>query len=177
MTVPEYMLMSKRLGFRLLEDHDLQNLMRLDMNREVRTFFPGGVSTQEQLREKIIRSHTSFLEKGFGEFSITDLKTNEFLGRAGFAELNNGEIEVGYVLLKEYWGKGVASEALSALLDWAGKALSVPRILAYTPINHHASIGVMKKAGMRYLKTESSHGVECIFYEYPLKPHETPAKS
>ena len=106
MTVPEYMFMSKRLGFRLLEDHDLQNLMRLDMNREVRTFFPGGVSTQEQLREKIIRSHTSFLEKGFGEFSITDLKTNEFLGRAGFAELNNGEIEVGYVLLKEYWGKG-----------------------------------------------------------------------
>ena len=87
MTVPEYMLMSKRLGFRLLEDHDLQNLMRLDMNREVRTFFPGGVSTQEQLREKIFRSHTSFLEKGFGEFSITDLKTNEFLGRAGFAEL------------------------------------------------------------------------------------------
>ena len=80
MTVPEYMLMSKRLGFCLLEDHDLQNLMRLDMNREVRTFFPGGVSTPEQLREKIIRSHTSFLEKGFGEFSISDLKTNESWG-------------------------------------------------------------------------------------------------
>jgi RimJ/RimL family protein N-acetyltransferase len=116
------------------------------------------------------------IQKGFGEFSITDLKTNEFLGRAGFAELNNGEIEVGYLLLKEYWGKGIASEALSTLLGWAGKALSVPRILAFTPINHHASIGVMKKAGMRYLKTESSHGVECIFYEYLLKPRDTPAK-
>ena len=177
MTDPEHTLMSKRLGFRMLEDHDLQNLMRLDMNLEVRAFFPEGVSTPKQLREKIIRSHTSFLQKGFGEFSVTDLKTNEFLGRAGFAELKNGEIEVGYLLLKEHWGKGLATEALSALLDWAGKALSVPRILAYAPINHHASIGVMKKAGMRYLKTEPSHGVECIFYEYPLKLRDTPAES
>ena len=176
MTDPEHTLMSKRLGFRMLEDHDLQNLMRLDMNLEVRAFFPEGVSTPKQLREKIIRSHTSFLQKGFGEFSVTDLKTNEFLGRAGFAELKNGEIEVGYLLLKEHWGKGIATEALSALLDWAGKALSVPCILAYAPINHHASVGVMKKAGMRYLKTESSHGVECIFYEYPLIPRETPVK-
>ena len=96
------------------------------MNLEVRAFFPEGVSTPKQLREKIIRSHTSFLQKGFGEFSVTDLKMNEFLGRAGFAELKNGEIEVGYLLLKEHWGKGIATEALSALLDWAGKALSVP---------------------------------------------------
>ena len=177
MTDPEYTLMSKRLGFRMLDDHDLQNLMRLDMNLEVRAFFPEGVSTPMQLRAKIIKSRTSFLQKGLGEFSITDLKTNEFLGRAGFAELSNGEIEVGYLLLKEYWGKGIATEALSTLLDWAGKALSVPRILAYAPINHHASIGVMKKVGMRYLKTEPSHGVKCIFYEYPLKRHDTPAKS
>ena len=176
MTDPKYTLMSNRLGFSKIEDHDLQNLMRLDMNPEVRAFFPGGVSTSKQLREKIIRNRTSFLQKGFGEFSITDLKTNEFLGRAGFAELKNGEIEVGYVLLKEHWGQGIATEALSALLDWARKALSAPRILAYAPINHHASIEVMKKAGMRYLKTEANHGVECIFYEFPLKPRDTPAK-
>jgi RimJ/RimL family protein N-acetyltransferase len=169
--------MSKRLGFRMLEDQDLQNLMRLDMNPEVRAFFPEGVSTPEQLRQKIIRSRKSFLQKGFGEFSVTDLKTNEFLGRAGFAELKNGEIEVGYLLLKEYWGKGIATEALCALLDWAGKTLSVPRIVAYAPNNHQASIGVMKKAGMRYLKTEPSHGVECTFYEFPLKPRAAPAES
>ena len=177
MTDPEHTLISKRLGFRMLEDQDLQNLMRLDMNPDVRAFFPEGVSTPEQLREKIVRSRTSFLQKGFGEFSVTDLKTNEFLGRAGFAELKNGEVEVGYLLLKEHWGKGIATEALCALLDWAGKALSVPRIVAYAPNNHQASIGVMKKAGMRYLKTEPSHGVECTFYEFPLKPRAAPAES
>jgi len=163
-----YVLKSKRIGFRILEEHDFQNLVRLDMDPEVRAFFPDGVSTLKLLREKIVRSRVSFHEKGFGEFSMTELKTHEFLGRAGFAELDDGEVEVGYLLLKEYWGQGLASEALGALLDWAGKTLSVRRILAYAPIDHHASISVMKKAGMRYLKTESSRGVNCKFYEYPL---------
>jgi len=163
-----YILTSKRIGFRMLEEHDFQNLVRLDMDAEVRAFFPEGVSTPQLLREKIIRSRDSFIENGFGEFSMTELKTNEFLGRAGFAALNDGEVEVGYLLLKKYWGQGLASEALETLLDWAGKTLSIPRILAYAPVNHHASIGVMKKAGMRYLKTETSRGVNCKFYEYPL---------
>ena len=163
-----YTLESRHIGFRMLEDRDLQNLVKLDTDPEVRAFFPGGVSTPELLREKISRSRASFLEKGFGEFSMSELKTNRFIGRAGFAGLEDGEIEVGYLLLKEYWGQGLASEALVALLDWAGKTLSVPRILAYAPVDHQASLGVMRKAGMRYLKTEIARGVNCEFYEYPF---------
>lgn len=163
-----YILESRRIGFRKLEESDLPNLLKLDTDPEVRAFFPDGVSTPELLREKITRSLASFIEKGYGEFSMTELKTNRFIGRAGFAGLEDGEIEVGYLLLKEYWGQGLASEALVALLDWAGKSLSVPRILAYAPVDHQASFGVMRKAGMRYLKTEIARGVNCKFYEYPF---------
>lgn len=152
----------------MLEDGDLQNLVKLDTDPEVRAFFPDGVSTPELLREKIAKSRASFLERGFGEFSMTELKSDRFIGRAGFAGLEDGEIEVGYLLLKEYWGQGLASEALVALLGWAGKSLSVPRILAYAPVDHHASLGVMRKAGMRYLKKDFAHGVNCKFYEYPF---------
>ena len=164
----DYTLKSSRIGFRMLEEDDFQNLVKLDMDPEVRAFFPGGVSTPEQLREKITRSCDSFLKDGYGEFSMTELKSNRFIGRAGFAALEDGEIEVGYLLLKEYWGQGLASEALVALLDWAGKSLTVPRILAYAPVGHQASLGVMRKAGMRYLKTEIARGVNCEFHEHPL---------
>jgi RimJ/RimL family protein N-acetyltransferase len=137
MVEPDFRLKSNRIGFRPLEESDLQNLVRLDTDPEVRAFFPDGVSTPELLREKIARSRASFLENGFGEFSMTDLQTNRFIGRAGFAALEDGEIEVGY--------------------------------LAYAPIEHLASLGVMRKAGMFYLKTEVAQGVCCKFYEYPLK--------
>jgi len=169
MVEPEYTLKSGRIGFSQLAEGDLPNLLKLDMDPEVRAFFPDGVSTPGLLREKIAKSRASFAENGYGEFSMTDLGTNRFIGRAGFARLEDGEIEVGYLLLKEYWGQGLASEALGALLNWARATLPVPRILAYAPVDHHASLGVMRKAGMRYLKTEVARGVSCKFYEYPLR--------
>jgi len=66
----------------------------------------------------------------------------------------------------------MATESLKALLGWAENVLMLPRILAYAPAGHHASLGVMKKAGMRYLKTETQNGAKFVFYEYPLKPRD-----
>jgi hypothetical protein len=44
MAVPGYTLKFERLGFRMLEKHDFQNLMKLNMDPKVRAFFPVGVS-------------------------------------------------------------------------------------------------------------------------------------
>jgi len=38
----KYTLKSERLGFRMLDKHDLHNILKLDMGPEVRGFFPGG---------------------------------------------------------------------------------------------------------------------------------------
>ncbi len=97
-----------------------------------------------------------------------DRETGRFAGRAVFSPMEDGEIEVGYVFLKECWGRGLAQEALRALLAWARQALGANRILAYAPTEHGASLNVMKKCGMRHLGTRAMHGVECDFYEYSL---------
>ena len=82
--------------------------------------------------------------------------------------LEGGEIEVGYVFLKDFWGRGFAQESLRALLAWAEQNLKVARIVAYAPKQHSASFNVMQKSGMRFFKTETVRGVSCDFYEYPL---------
>lgn len=163
-----FIVTSERLGFRLLEDGDFEDLERLDMDPDVRAHFPEGVSTPEKIRKHIETSREGFARHGFSDFAVVELENGRFVGRAGFGKLPDGEVEVGYVLLEEYWGRGLAQEALRALLEWAGKNLTVERILAYAPTDHHASLNVMKKCGMRYLKTEPAHGVDCDFYEYPL---------
>jgi ribosomal-protein-alanine N-acetyltransferase len=165
----DFMFQSERLGFRLLEDSDFEDLKMLDMDPEVRTHFPEGVSTPEQIKERIILNRSSYSEKGFCDFAMINLETGRFVGRAGFGEIEGSEVEVGYVLLKENWGRGLAQEALRKLLVWAEDSLSVPRILAYAPINHAASINVMKKCDMQFLKIEKMRGVDCAFYEYPLQ--------
>ena len=80
----------------------------------------------------------------------------------------SGEIEIGYVFLKEFWGRGFAQESVRVLFGWAKENLKVRRLIAYAPSSHSASLNVMRKAGMRFFKTEDAHGVACDFYEYSL---------
>ncbi len=165
----QYLLTTERLGFRLFQNSDLANLERLDGDPEVRAHFPDGVMTPDQIRERIVRNRARFEKNGFADFAVVELETGHFAGRAGFGLIECGEIEVGYVFLKDYWGRGLAQESLKGLLAWAEKNLQAPRIVAYAPKQHSASFNVMKKSGMRYFKTQIMHGVECDFYEYSLK--------
>lgn len=163
-----YLFMSKRLGFRLIEDTDFNALRELDMDPEVRAQFPEGVLTSEQIKERISRNKLSFQQNGFGDFAAVDLESDLFVGRAGFAPFEGGEVEVGYVLLRQFWGCGLAQESLRALLGWARDNIDMPRIVAYAPKQHSASFNVMKKSGMQYFKTEKTRGIECEHYEYQL---------
>jgi RimJ/RimL family protein N-acetyltransferase len=163
-----YVLTSERLGFRPFEDADYSALERLDMDPEVRAHFPDGIATAAQIRARIARSKLSIEANRYPEFAVIELETGRFVGRAGFGPIEGGEIEVGYVFLKEFWGRGLAQESLRTLLTWAKDKVKVPRIIAYAPSTHLASLNVMKKAGMRFLKTDNAHGVACDFYEYSL---------
>ena len=164
----EYLFSSKRLGFRLIQDVDFDVLKELDMDPAVRAYFPEGILTPELIRERISKNKAAFRENGFGDFAVVDLNDGQFTGRAGFARMEDGDIEVGYVFLKRYWGRGLAQESLQALLIWARDNLDVPRIVAYAPRQHSGSLNVMKKSGMQHFKTEETRGVECDYYEYLL---------
>jgi len=168
MVQPLYLLTSERLGFRRFEDSDFADLKRLDMDPEVRAHFPDGISTTAQINARIARSKLPVPANGCPEFAVIELETGRFAGRAGFGLIEGGEIEVGYVFLKEFWGRGIAQESLRALLTWAKENLNVPRIIAYAPSTHSASLNVMGKAGMRLFKTDNMHGVACDFYQYSL---------
>ena len=175
MSESQYLLTTERLGFRLLDNSDLANLERLDGDPEVRAHFPGGVMTSEQICERIDKNRTCYEKNGFADFAVVELDTGQFAGRAGFGLIERGEIEVGYVFLKDFWGRGLAQESLKGLLAWAESNLEAPRIVAYAPMQHAASFNVMKKSGMRYFKTQIMHGVECDMYEHPLGCSDTGA--
>lgn len=168
MSDTNYVLTSGRLGFRVPDDTDFENLTKLDMDPDVRAHFPDGALTPKQIRERIRENMASFKKNGFADFVAIELNTNEFAGRAGFGLIEGGEVEVGYVFLKKFWRRGLAQESLRALLAWAEQNLAVPRIVAYAPKQHSASFNVMKKSGMRCFKSGIMRGVECDFYEYPL---------
>ncbi len=159
-----YIFQTKRLGFRLLQKTDLDYLVELNRDHDVRHFFPDGVQDREQTEARMNDFFSYYGTKGLPCFVMFELETNDFVGRCGFGPIETGEIEVGYLLQKRFWGKGYASEALMFLLEWAKENINADYIIAFTPVDHIASERVMQKCGMEHYKNDKAKGVECCFY-------------
>ncbi|MCL2491229.1 MAG: GNAT family N-acetyltransferase [Coriobacteriia bacterium] len=82
----------------------------------------------------------------YGPVIIEDLVTGEVIGSAGLLFDDSEEVGVGYILRKEYWGKGYATEALRLSID-AARDLGVKRLVAGIHPAHIASRNVCKKCG------------------------------
>lgn len=159
---------TKRLHLRLLNQKDLDYLVELNADPEVRQFFPDGTQNKEQTRVRLEELISYYTTKGLPGLAMFLKESEEFVGRCGFGLDETGEIEVGYILHKKFWGKGYASEALEALLKWAKKNVKTSYIISFAPEEHIASQRVMQKCGMHHYKKDLAHGVICDFYRINL---------
>lgn len=160
----KFMIETKRLGLRLFQKEDIDNLSELNSDPDVRAFFPDGTQSREQTEARMNDFISYYEEKGLPCFVMFELESNEFVGRCGFGLVETGEIEVGYLLHKKFWGKGLASEALTKLLEWAKQNITADYIIAFAPLEHIASQRVMQKCGMEHYKNDNAKGVQCSFY-------------
>jgi RimJ/RimL family protein N-acetyltransferase len=56
---------------------------------------------------------------------------------------------LGYVLARPYWGRGLMTEAVTAVVDWAIAQPAVHRVWAVCDVDNAASARVLEKAGMQ----------------------------
>jgi RimJ/RimL family protein N-acetyltransferase len=92
--------------------------------------------------------------------------TLEFLGWCGLkyrSELN--EIDLGYRFKKDGWGKGYATEAAYASIQYGFEKIGLRRIVARAEIDNIGSWKVLEKCGLTYIGDEEVDG-------YPVKTYE-----
>jgi RimJ/RimL family protein N-acetyltransferase len=143
-------LRSARLQLRRFTPGDLPLLTALNADPQVMRWL-GGVMTPEQsaelLRGRIIGYYDE--RPGLGIWATLRRDSGECIG---FHLLNNihGEeqIQVGYRLFPQHWGKGYATEMTEALLHYAFRGLGLPTVAAITALDNHASQKVLLKAGL-----------------------------
>lgn len=90
---------------------------------------------------------------GFTFWAVERKADGAFLGFCGLkpgAEDTpiEGEIEIGWRLAHDHWGKGYAREAAQASLDWGWANLDAPAIAAITSVDNRRSWGLMARLGM-----------------------------
>ncbi len=75
----------------------------------------------------------------------------EMCGMAGiFQRSPDSEWEIGYWIAKPFWGRGLATEAGQALVDYARNELAAPAVTAGHYDDNPASGRVLEKLGFRY---------------------------
>lgn len=82
-------------------------------------------------------------------YVIAEMGTDEAVGMIG-AKISGHQAVVGYVLAKNYWGRGIMTRALGALINDLLSRPSVYRVYALHDVDNPASGRVMEKAGMVY---------------------------
>lgn len=78
--------------------------------------------------------------------------TGQIIGTIGFMwiQSDNAAAEVGYSLSRTFWGKGIMTEALKAVIDYGFCNLNLNRIEAIHEVDNPASGAVMRKSGMQF---------------------------
>ena len=71
------------------------------------------------------------------------------------------EIEVGYMLVRDAWGQGFATEACSRLLEFAFESTTLDEIKATTHPENAASQHVLTKCGLRHDGMRRAYDGEC----------------
>ncbi|MDO4539188.1 MAG: GNAT family N-acetyltransferase [Coriobacteriales bacterium] len=145
---------TKRLILRRFEEGDLDALYANWAGDERTTRFLTWPTyrTPEDGREVLDEWIASYADPSFYQWAIVLRELGEPIGSISvvgeFPEVCG--VEIGYCIGPTWWGQGIVSEALSAVLDYFFETVGVLRVQAKHDVNNPASGGVMRHCGMRY---------------------------
>jgi RimJ/RimL family protein N-acetyltransferase len=155
-----------RFILRMFEAKDLEAAYTLFNDADVQKYLsPKNRRTREQLEISLKNFVGRWTERGFGLWCVTEKNIGEMIGYCGFQNFEQTEeVEIVFGFLKEHWGKGAATEALQACLNYGMEKLAFEKILAVTNPENIASIRVLEKSGMAFLEKELHYEMETVIY-------------
>lgn len=146
-------LSTERLLLRHLTSSDLEPLYALYRDPAMRMYYPDGTRTLEQTKEELDWFiHGNPRHPGLGLWATVERGTGEFLGRCGLLPWRiegKDEVELAFMIKKERWREGLATEAAFGIIRHAHEDLGLRRLVCLVMPGNAASAGVAKKVGMR----------------------------
>lgn len=154
---------TKRLRLRPMEIGDLDEFVALHADPEVTEFIRPLDPTAAE--ERLGRDKSEWRERGHGLLAMLDRKSGAFLGRCGLKHWPQfGETELGWVLRRDAWGHGYATEAARACIEWGFTELDVPYLTAMVNRDNVRSIRVAERLGMAPMRDDALLGDPVVVY-------------
>lgn len=149
-------LSTARLVMRPPVQADLEGWAAFDADPEATRFF-GGPKARDVAWDGLALAAGMWALRGCGLFSVFEADTGRWVGRVGpWVPENPDRAEVGWAILPAFWGRGYASEAAAAAVDWSFAHLGWDEARHRIDPGNAASIAVARRIGSRLMRTETN---------------------
>lgn len=161
-----------RLILRQMLLSDAEALFEMDSNPKVHQFLwnkPLTDISEVNSYVKLVRAQ--YIQNNIGRFVVILKETNKLIGWAGLkynTEMANNKVgfyDIGYRLNEKFWGKGYASEASFAWLDYGFNVMKIKIMEAAAHKQNIASNRILQKIGLKMTEQYMEDGVSWNWYE------------
>ncbi|ENZ81448.1 MULTISPECIES: GNAT family N-acetyltransferase [Caulobacter] len=149
-------LRTARLRLRPPVEGDLDGWAAFDADPQAMRFF-GGPKSRDIAWDGLALAAGMWALRGCGLFSVFEAESGRWVGRVGpWVPEGPERAEVGWAILPVFWGRGYATEAAAAAVDWTFAHLGWTEARHRIDPGNSASIAVAQRIGSRWMRTETS---------------------
>lgn len=153
LSLPERPLRTARLSLELVTDRTLPGLFTVHAVEEVCRFLPFATwQNMDDARQWYERARQRHTDGEAIQWVVCDRDTASVCGMCLLFNYDRGHAraELGYSLGRAHWGRGLAQEAVSAVIDYGFDALDLYRLEARVDPRNHASAVLLKRLGFAH---------------------------
>ena len=150
---------TERLILRRMKVEDAGDMYEYACQPEVTKYLTWSPHTsRDYTRDYLTYVQKQYEEGEYYDWALIYKEEMKMIGTCGFTSFDdeNNAGEIGYVLNPDYWGKGLAAEAVREVLKFGFQRLNLHRIEAKHIEGNNQSRRVMEKCGMSYEGTHRS---------------------
>ena len=159
------MLETERLTLRKLKKSDVDDIFKMRSDADLMRYIREPQTERRESFEWIRMISGRWDAEKLGFCGVIEKETQKFVGWCGLWRLKEtNEIEVGYAIQKNFWGKGYATEAARKFLEYGFEELGLERIVAVAYPENEPSQNVMKRLGMNFVKIGRFYEKQLVQY-------------
>lgn len=151
--LPWTILTTDRCAVREITENDIDRLYEIYSDEDATRYIEGLYKDRDEeiaYTRDYIKNQYRFYE--YGMWIVLDKATGEIIGRAGiFDRANQDTLELGFMFAKEFWGKGIATEVLKAIMEYGKEELGINSIYAHVVHENDKSRHLLEKLSFKYI--------------------------
>jgi len=145
---------------------DAASMLELNSDPEVLKFTGDKAFSSLDEARLFLENYNQYSLYGFGRWAVIQKSTGNFIGWCGLKySATTDEVDIGFRFLKTVWNQGYAREAAQKCIELGFDIVGIKRIVGRAMVDNLASVKVLEKLGLTFLKEFDFDGEKGVIYE------------